>query len=128
MTGARALACYGEQEMRKDKYKLAKLLVTAPIAVMLFTAICFGIAFMLESYTGRGAVYSVFAGSGILSALLSPLPCLAASVAGIVCARHSVKAGNKKARKFFIIGIIAATVSVMETLLTVTLLYMSISV
>ena len=70
----------------------------------------------------------VFAGSGILSALLSPLPCLAASVAGIVCARHSVKAGNKKARKFFIIGIIAATVSVMETLLTVTLLYMSISV
>ena len=50
--------------MNNRNYLRAKIFILIPIAVFAITAICFGLATLLEVPTSRGTVYSVFALTG----------------------------------------------------------------
>ena len=55
---------------------------------------------------GQGTIYSLFTLVGILGIVLSPLPCLAMSVAGTIFAAKAVKEGIVPARKYLVLGIV----------------------
>lgn len=92
--------------MKNKNYSIAKILILIPIVVSVITVICLVLASILEVPTARGTLYSFFALIGLLSLVLSPLPCLAMSVVGIIFSAKAMKEGIVKARIFFVIGIV----------------------
>ena len=91
--------------MKNRNHSKARRLILIPIGVFVLTAICMVLAAILET-PARGMGYSFFAFTGLLSLFLSPLPCLAVSVAGTVFAARAVREGSVQSRKYLIIGIL----------------------
>jgi len=110
------------------RYRIAKILILIPIVIFVITALCMGLATILEFPTDRGVVYSIFAGIGILSMFLSPLPCLVISIVGTVFAAKATKEGIIQSRKFFIIGIIEIVAYIVGVILAATMFYYGQSV
>ena len=110
------------------RYRIAKILILIPIVVFVITAICMGLATILEFPTDRGVVYSIFAGIGILSMFLSPLPCLVISIVGTVFAAKATKEGIVQSRKFLVIGIVEIIAYIAGVILAATMFYYGQSV
>lgn len=110
------------------RYRIAKILIFIPIVVFVITAICMGLATILEFPTDRGVVYSFFAGIGILSMFLSPLPCLVISIVGTVFAAKATKEGAIQSHKYIVIGIIEIIAYIVGVILAATMFYYGQSV
>jgi hypothetical protein len=95
-----------ENSMKSSNYSKAKVLTLIPVIVPAAAVICLVLAAILEDPSYRSSLYTIFALTGLMSAVLSPLPCLVMSAAGTAFAAKAVKEGIAKARTFFILGII----------------------
>ena len=95
-----------DEPMKNRNLSKTRVLLLIPIAVFAVTVICLVFALMLASPTNKGTIYSLFALVGILGIVLSPLPCLAMSVAGTIFAAKAVKEGIVPARKYLVLGIV----------------------
>ncbi len=104
--------------MKSSSYSKAKALTPIPIIVLAVTAICMVLAAILEAPTNKGALYSIFAFTGLMSTLISPLPCLVISMIGTVFAARAQKEGAA-AKKFFILGVIEILVWVVGAVLAI---------
>ena len=114
--------------MHNRNHRTARILILIPIAVLIVTAICMGLATILEFPTDRGVVYSFFAGIGILSMFLSPLPCLVISIVGTVFAAKVAKEGALQSRKYVVIGIVEIIAYIVGVILAATMFYYGQSV
>lgn len=56
--------------MHNRNHRTARILILIPIAVLIVTAICMGLATILEYPTDMGLAYTVFAFIGIMSMFL----------------------------------------------------------
>ena len=77
--------------MKNSNYSKAKALTLIPIIILAVTVICMVLADILEAPTSRGAIYTAFAFAGLMSILLSPLPCLVMTIIGTVFATRAKK-------------------------------------
>lgn len=92
--------------MKNSNYSKAKVLTLIPVVVLVVAGICMALAAIFGAATDRGTLYTIFAFTGLLGILISPLPCLIMSVIGTVFAAKALKEDAKGARKFFILGLI----------------------
>lgn len=103
--------------MNNRNHKIAKKLILIPIVVFAVTAVCMGLAMILEGPTARGTLYTIFALIGILSVFLSPLPCLVISIMGTVFAVKATKEGAIPSRKYLAIGVVEIIICVVGVFL-----------
>ncbi len=107
--------------MKSGSYSKAKVLTLIPIIVLAVTVVCAVLAAILAVPTGKGALYSVFAFAGLISAVISPFPCLVISAVGTAFAAKAKKEGTAEARKFFILGIVEILACVVGAILAIIL-------
>lgn len=92
--------------MNDKNHKIARILVLIPIAVFVVTALCMGLALLLEGPTNRGVVYGLFILIGLFGVFLMPLPCFVMAVLGTIFALKAAREGIKEARKYAVMGFI----------------------
>ncbi len=105
--------------MKSSSCSKAKTLTLIPVVVLAVTVICAVLAAALKVPTSKGALYTVFALTGLISAVISPFPCLVLSVVGTAFAAKAKKEGTTAAQKFFILGIIEILVCVVGAILAI---------
>ena len=96
-----------------------KVLTLIPVIVLAVTVICMVLAALLEVPTDRGVLYSILAFVGLMSAFISPVPCLVISVIGTVLAAKAAKEGAAEARIFLVLGITEILVYVMGAVMAI---------
>ena len=105
--------------MKSNNYSKAKILTLIPIIVLVVTVVCFIFATILEAPTNRGALYTIFAFAGLMSMLISPIPCMVISIIGTVFAAKATRESIAGALRFLILGIIEILVYVVGAILAV---------
>ena len=92
--------------IQNRNYLRARVLTLIPVIVFAVTVICMVLAVILEVPTNRGTVYSALALIALMSIMISPAPCMALSIMGLIFAIKAIKEGTKKGIIFLALGII----------------------
>ncbi len=108
--------------MKNRNYIAAKVLTLIPVIIFVITALCMILASALEMPTSRGTIYTIFASIGLISIMISPVPCFSISVIGLIFAIKAVKEKVVKAIIFLVLGIFEILVSVAGAIFAIMML------